>query len=117
MGFVWKIILSIKRNNPIASAIFNLHSTITQYLRSHHTLPHFGILLLNSARKLFGDIIMNPHCPDLLLIHLPKGLHCRPPALTKNFLLQKQGLSMNKISKQLGIVYATLYNYAGKLKT
>ena len=33
------------------------------------------------------------------------------------FELQKQGLSMNKISKQLGIAYGTVYNYVGKLKT
>ena len=33
------------------------------------------------------------------------------------FELQKQGLSMNKISKQLGIAYGTVYNYVGKLKS
>lgn len=33
------------------------------------------------------------------------------------FELQNQGLSMNKISKQLGIAYGTVYNYVGKLKT
>lgn len=30
------------------------------------------------------------------------------------FELQKQGLSMNKISKQLGIAYGTVYNYVSK---
>lgn len=33
------------------------------------------------------------------------------------FGLQQQGLSMNKISKQLGIAYGTVYNYVSKLKT
>ena len=33
------------------------------------------------------------------------------------FELQQQGLSMNKISKELGIAYGTVYNYASKLKT
>ncbi|WP_221389537.1 hypothetical protein [Dyadobacter sp. NIV53] len=33
------------------------------------------------------------------------------------FELQKQGFSMNKISKRLGIAYGTMYNYVGKLKT
>lgn len=33
----------------------------------------------------------------------------------KIFELQKKGLSMNKISKQLGIAYGTVYNYLGKL--
>lgn len=32
------------------------------------------------------------------------------------FDLQKQGLSMNKISKQLGIAYGTVYNYLSKAK-
>ncbi len=31
------------------------------------------------------------------------------------FKLRKQGFSMNKISKQLGIAYGTVYNYVGKL--
>ena len=31
------------------------------------------------------------------------------------FKLRKRGFSMNKISKQLGIAYGTVYNYAGKL--
>jgi DNA invertase Pin-like site-specific DNA recombinase len=31
------------------------------------------------------------------------------------FELQKKGLSMNKISKKLGIAYGTVYNYLGKL--
>nr|WP_221392004.1 LuxR C-terminal-related transcriptional regulator [Dyadobacter sp. NIV53] len=31
--------------------------------------------------------------------------------------LKKQGISMNKISKQLGIAYGTVYNYASKPKT
>ena len=33
----------------------------------------------------------------------------------KIYELQKKGLSMNKISKQLGIAYGTVYNYVGKL--
>jgi len=33
----------------------------------------------------------------------------------KLFELQSQGLSMNKISKQLGIAYGTVYNYLGKI--
>ena len=45
----------------------------------------------------------------------------RPPlAIDKQgeiFELQQQGLSMNKISKQLGIAYGTVYNYVSKLKT
>lgn len=32
------------------------------------------------------------------------------------FELQKLGLSMNKISKQLGIAYGTVYNYLAKTK-
>ena len=32
------------------------------------------------------------------------------------FELQQQGLSMNKISKQLGIAYGSVYNYVLKLK-
>jgi DNA invertase Pin-like site-specific DNA recombinase len=31
------------------------------------------------------------------------------------FKMRKQGFSINKISKQLGIAYGTVYNYAGKL--
>jgi DNA invertase Pin-like site-specific DNA recombinase len=31
------------------------------------------------------------------------------------FKLRKRGFSMNKISKQLGIAYGTVYNYVGKL--
>ena len=34
----------------------------------------------------------------------------------KIFELQQLGLSMNKISKQLGIAYGTAYNYASKIK-
>ena len=45
----------------------------------------------------------------------------RPPLPTHQqqriFELQKQGLSMNKISKELGIAYGTVYNYVSKLKT
>jgi len=33
------------------------------------------------------------------------------------FELQRQGMSMNRISKELGIAYVTVYNYASKLKT
>jgi len=44
----------------------------------------------------------------------------RPPfAIDKQrqiFELQQQGLSMNKISKQLGIAYGTVYNYVSKLR-
>lgn len=45
----------------------------------------------------------------------------RPPLPTHQqqriFELQKQGLSMNKISKELGIAYGTVYNYVSKLNT
>lgn len=49
------------------------------------------------------------------------GKRISRPALPTNkqleiFELQKQGLSMNKISKQLGIAYGTVYNYVSKLK-
>ena len=48
-----------------------------------------------------------------------QGKHiARPPIPIeqqhKIFKLKKQGLSMNKISKQLGIAYGTVYNYLGK---
>ena len=42
----------------------------------------------------------------------------RPPIAIeqqkKIYKLKKQGLSMNKISKQLGIAYGTVYNYLGR---
>lgn len=49
-----------------------------------------------------------------------QGKHIARPRLPidqqqKIFELQKKGLSMNKISKQLGIAYGTVYNYLGKL--
>ena len=49
-----------------------------------------------------------------------QGKHISRPRLPieqqqRIFKLRKQGFSMNKISKQLGIAYGTVYNYVGKL--
>jgi len=48
-----------------------------------------------------------------------QGKHIARPSIPieqqkKIFKLKKQGLSMNKISKKLGIAYGTVYNYLGK---
>jgi DNA invertase Pin-like site-specific DNA recombinase len=51
-----------------------------------------------------------------------QGKHIAWPALPVELQrrileLHQQGLSMNKISKHLGIAYGTVYNYAPKLKS
>jgi DNA invertase Pin-like site-specific DNA recombinase len=90
---------NIDTTTPTGELIFHVMASLAQFESS---LISQRVKAGMARAKAQGKRISRPPLP----IHQQRRI----------FELQQQGLSMNRISKQLGIAYGTVYNYASKLK-
>ncbi|WP_026632643.1 recombinase family protein [Dyadobacter alkalitolerans] len=90
---------NIDTTTPTGELIFHVMASLAQFESS---LISQRVKAGMARAKAQGKRISRPPLP----IHQQRQI----------FELQQQGLSMNRISKQLGIAYGTVYNYASKLK-
>tara|TARA_R110002124_G_scaffold266548_1_gene433480 strand:+ start:2007 stop:2387 length:381 start_codon:yes stop_codon:yes gene_type:complete len=90
---------NIDTNTPTGELIFHVMASLAQFESS-----------LISQRVKAG--MARAKAQGKRISRLPLSIHQQ----RQNFELQQKGLSMNKISKELGIAYGTVYNYASKLK-
>lgn len=90
---------NIDTTTPTGELIFHVMASLAQFESS---LISQRVKAGMARAKAQGKRISRPP----LAVHLQEEI----------FELQEQGLSMNRISKQLGIAYGTVYNYIGKIK-
>lgn len=91
---------NIDTTTPTGELIFHVMASLAQFESS---LISQRVKAGMARAKAQGKCISRPPLP----IHQQREI----------LELKKQGISMNKISKQLGIAYGTVYNYASKPKT